>query len=79
MLARSVGEETFAPIAKECADFAMNLLNTVDDPDLRRCVYGLFAALSTIMKQETSPYLETLVTHMIGSLKSTEGVKVSGN
>ncbi|KAK3085593.1 hypothetical protein FSP39_005824 [Pinctada imbricata] len=75
VLARSVGAETFAPIAKECAEFALNLLNTVDDPDLRRCVYGLFGALSTIMKQEISPYLETVVTHMMGSLKSTEGIK----
>lgn len=38
VIARSIGEETFAPIAKECADFGMGLLNSVDDPDLRRCV-----------------------------------------
>lgn len=75
VIARSIGEETFAPIAKECADFGMGLLNSVDDPDLRRCVYGLFAALSVIMKNEISPYLEVLVTFMMGSLKSTEGVQ----
>lgn len=38
VIARNIGEETFAPIAKDCAEFALNLLNTVDDPDLRRCV-----------------------------------------
>lgn len=38
--------------------------------------YGLFAALSVIMKNEISPYLEVLVTFMMGSLKSTEGVQV---
>nr|XP_022312451.1 importin-4-like isoform X1 [Crassostrea virginica] len=75
VIARSIGEETFAPIAKECADFGIGLLNSVDDPDLRRCVYGLFAALSVIMKNEISPYLEVLVTFMMASLKSTEGVQ----
>ena len=38
--------------------------------------YGLFAALSVIMKNEISPYLEVLVTFMMASLKSTEGVQV---
>ncbi|XP_062580344.1 importin-4-like, partial [Saccostrea cucullata] len=75
VIARSIGAETFAPIAKECAEFGINLLNTVDDPDLRRCVYGLFAALSVIMKKDISPYLEVLVTFMMASLKSTEGVQ----
>lgn len=38
--------------------------------------YGLFAALSVIMKNEISPYLEVLVTFMMASLKSTDGVQV---
>lgn len=38
--------------------------------------YGLFAALSVIMTNEISPYLEVLVTFMMASLKSTEGVQV---
>lgn len=38
VIARCIGEDTFTPIAKECADFGIGLLNTVDDPDLRRCV-----------------------------------------
>ncbi|XP_060081049.1 importin-4-like [Ylistrum balloti] len=75
LLARGVGLETFLPLTKECAQLGLNLLHTVDDPDLRRCVYGLFASLSSIMKGDIGPYLENLITHMIGSLKSTEGVK----
>ncbi|XP_056015924.1 importin-4-like isoform X2 [Ostrea edulis] len=75
VIARCIGEDTFTPIAKECADFGIGLLNTVDDPDLRRCVYGLFAALSVIMKKDIAVYLEVLVTFMIGSLNSTEGVQ----
>ncbi|KAJ8302474.1 hypothetical protein KUTeg_018870 [Tegillarca granosa] len=75
VLARTVGEDTFLPLAKECAQLGINLLQSVDDPDLRRCVYGLFAALSSLLKSDTGPYLEVLVTHMMGSLQSTEGVK----
>ncbi|XP_069113686.1 importin-4-like isoform X2 [Argopecten irradians] len=75
MLARGVGLETFLPLAKECAQLGLNLLQTVDDPDLRRCVYGLFASLSCIMKSDIGPYLENLITHMLGSLTSTDGVK----
>ncbi|XP_033755786.1 importin-4-like [Pecten maximus] len=75
VLARGVGLETFLPLTKECAQLGLNLLHTVDDPDLRRCVYGLFASLSSIMKGDIGPYLENLITHMLGSLKSTEGVK----
>ncbi|OWF34795.1 Importin-4 [Mizuhopecten yessoensis] len=75
VLARGVGLETFLPLTKECAQLGLNLLHNVDDPDLRRCVYGLFASLSSIMKGDIGPYLENLITHMIGSLKSTEGVK----
>jgi hypothetical protein len=44
--------------------------------NLRYYRYGLFAALSFIMKKDIAHYLEVLVTFMIGSLKSTEGVQV---
>lgn len=75
VIARSIGSETFMPLAQDCAVLGITLLETVDDPDLRRCVYSLFAALSSLLKQEMIPYMEKLVTYMINSIKSTEGVK----
>ena len=41
--------------------------------------YGLFAALSTILKEDMTKYLEVIVRNMITSVKSTEGVTVSVN
>lgn len=38
VIVRSIGEEIFVFIVKECVDFGMGLLNFVDDFDFRRCV-----------------------------------------
>ena len=38
--------------------------------------YGLFAALSTLLKSDIAEYLQTMMHFMILSLKTTEGVKV---
>ena len=41
------------------------------------CRYGLFAALSGLVKQDLKPYMEKIVHYLLISLKSTEGVTVS--
>ncbi|KAJ8041565.1 Importin-4 [Holothuria leucospilota] len=74
VLARSVGQRHFYPLAGDCVDYGLRLLNEADDPDLRRCIYGLFASLSTIMKEELTPHLPTLLKFMYSSLQSVEGV-----
>ena len=38
--------------------------------------YGLFAALSTLLKSDIAEYLQTMMHFMVLSLKTTEGVKV---
>ncbi|KAH3769238.1 hypothetical protein DPMN_170487, partial [Dreissena polymorpha] len=75
VLARCVGTEMFQPLTKESIEFGLNLLNTAEDPDQRRCIYGLFAALSTLLKVNMGPYLETMMHFMLLSLRSNEGVK----
>ncbi|XP_005096783.1 importin-4 [Aplysia californica] len=75
VLARSIGEETFRPLSRECTELGLNLLETSTDPDLRRCVYGLFAAISIILKTEMAEYLERITKFMVSAMKSTEGVK----
>ncbi|KAK7498967.1 hypothetical protein BaRGS_00009776 [Batillaria attramentaria] len=74
VLARNIGKETFMPLATECVQLGLGLLENADDPDLRRCVYGLFAALSSLVKQDLKPYMEKIVHYLLLSLKSTEGV-----
>ncbi|KAK0045008.1 importin-4 [Biomphalaria pfeifferi] len=75
VFARSIGAETFRPLATECIDLGFNLLQSSTDPDLRRCVYSLFAAISTVIKEDMAPYVEKIVNVIVASMRSTEGVK----
>uniref|UniRef100_V9KAN5 Importin-4 n=1 Tax=Callorhinchus milii TaxID=7868 RepID=V9KAN5_CALMI len=74
VLARSIGKDVFAPLAEECCQLGLNLIDQVDDPDLRRCTYSLFASLSVVMGPSMAPHLEKMTTLMLLSIKSTEGV-----
>ncbi|XP_033113593.1 importin-4-like [Anneissia japonica] len=74
VLARTIGEENFKPLVEESIQLGLKLINEVNDPDLRRCTYGLFASISTVVKEEMAPHLDTIVKIMIDSLQSTEGV-----
>lgn len=76
VLARTLGEEHFAPLAEETMQLALKLADT-DDPDVKKTTYGLFSALSSVMKDKISPYLSKIVELMIESLKSSSGIVVS--
>ena len=41
------------------------------------CSFGLFAAVSCLMKNDLAPYLEGMVKQMVETLNSTEGITVS--
>uniref|UniRef100_A0A672T749 Importin 4 n=1 Tax=Sinocyclocheilus grahami TaxID=75366 RepID=A0A672T749_SINGR len=77
VLARTVGKEVFSPLAAECVQLGLNLTDGVDDPDLRRCTYSLFSAVSDVSPDCLAPHLTPITTVMLLSLKSTEGVMVS--
>ncbi|XP_074616822.1 importin-4-like isoform X2 [Acropora palmata] len=74
VLARTIGADNFMPLADECVQHGMRLLEQDRDPDLRRCTYGLFASVSTILKTNMGKYLKDIVKFMIDSLQSTEGI-----
>ncbi|XP_048856762.1 importin-4-like isoform X8 [Brienomyrus brachyistius] len=74
VLARTVGKDVFGPLASECVQLGLNLMDAVDDPDLRRCTYSLFSAVSTVSPESLTPHLSTITSAMLLSLKSTEGV-----
>jgi len=40
------------------------------------CSYSLFASISTLLKEDMADCLEPIVTRMITSIKSTEGITV---
>ncbi|XP_035226017.1 importin-4-like isoform X2 [Stegodyphus dumicola] len=77
LIARSVGPETFLPIAHECIKCGLYLMQEVDDPDIRRSCYCLFSSVSVVLKAEMGPYLSTIVERMLLSIKSSEGISVS--
>ncbi|XP_067291092.1 importin-4 [Pseudorasbora parva] len=74
VLARTVGKEMFSPLAAECVQLCLNLTDAVDDPDLRRCTYSLFSAVSEVSPDCLTPHLTSITTVMLLSLRSTEGV-----
>ncbi|CAM4721710.1 unnamed protein product [Leuciscus chuanchicus] len=74
VLARTVGKDAFSPLAAECVQLGLNLTDAVDDPDLRRCTYSLFSALSEMSPDCLTPHLTSITTVMLLSLRSTEGV-----
>lgn len=55
----------------------MRILKQSSDPDIKKSVYALFAALSIVMKDEISPVLPDVINEMIESIQSTEGIIVS--
>ena len=73
-LARYINPEVFLPVAAECMEFGMKLIADCEDPDLRRCTFGLFASVSVVLKFEMAVYLPKIIPAMIQSIKSTEGV-----
>uniref|UniRef100_H3CHY9 Importin 4 n=1 Tax=Tetraodon nigroviridis TaxID=99883 RepID=H3CHY9_TETNG len=74
VLARNVGKDVFSPLSSECIQLGINLTDTVDDPDLRRCTYSLYAAVSTVNPDCLTPHLTAITTVMLLALKSNEGI-----
>ncbi|CAN2390731.1 ribosomal protein import into nucleus [Pristimantis euphronides] len=79
ILVYNLGKETFLPLAEDCCLLGLNLCDRIDDPNMRSCAYGLFAALSRVMEDNISHHLEKMSTMMVLSLKSTEGIVIQYN
>lgn len=77
ILARTIGSENFMPLAKETMELGIRLISNNDDPDLRKSAYGLFAAVATVLKEDMTPFLPTVMESIISSIKSDSGVVVS--
>ncbi|XP_073431463.1 importin-4 isoform X3 [Dendrobates tinctorius] len=79
VLVDTLGKETFLPLAEDCCLLGLNLCDRIDDPNMRSCAYGLFAALSGVMEANISHHLEKITTMMLLSLKSREGIVIQYN
>ncbi|XP_029638224.1 importin-4-like isoform X1 [Octopus sinensis] len=76
VLARNIDSNEFLPIADNVMQMGVHLIEQKDDPDLRRCVYGLFASMSVLLKDEMAKYLPEIVPIILSSVKSSEGVQL---
>lgn len=76
-MARTIGKDNFMPFASESLQHGLTLIEENNDPNLRRSVFGLFAALSTVMNGQIGPALPKIVELMTESIKSSEGIVVS--
>ncbi|XP_033352643.1 importin-4-like [Bombus vosnesenskii] len=74
VIARTIGDKNFAPLADRSLNFGMKLLKETEDPDLKKSIYGLFASISTIMKKEIAGALPEIIEYMITSIQSSEGI-----
>nr|XP_033494039.1 importin-4 isoform X2 [Epinephelus lanceolatus] len=74
VLARTIGKDVFSPLVAECVQLGLNLTDTIDDPDLRRCTYSLYSAVSTVSPECLTPHLTAITTVMLLALKSNEGI-----
>ncbi|XP_050458039.1 importin-4-like [Cataglyphis hispanica] len=74
VIARSIGEKHFAPLAETFLNLGIKLLRSIDDPDVRKSLYGLFAAISTVVKKDMAIVLPELVEYMIRSITSSDGI-----
>ncbi|XP_075230407.1 importin-4-like [Lycorma delicatula] len=74
VLARTIGEENFLPLARESIELGLNLMSKTDDPDLRKSCYGLFASVSSVMKENMAEVLPQILEPMITAVKSGDGI-----
>ncbi|XP_043248077.1 importin-4-like [Colletes gigas] len=74
IIARTIDDKSFAPLAARYLNFGMKLLEETEDPDLKKSIYGLLASISTVMKKEMASALPKMIEHMIVSIQSSEGI-----
>lgn len=77
VLARTIGDDNFRPMASESIDLGIQLMKANDDPDLRKATYGLFASIASVLKEDMASVLPTIVEPMVNSVKSGGGIVVS--
>lgn len=73
-VAQNIGKEQFLPLAPDSLNFALQLIEEGQDPDLKRSCYSLFASIGEVMNQDMAGALPKIVTAMLESVRSSEGL-----
>ena len=76
-LARAVGPTNFVPsLAEECCKLAIELMQTHDDPDVRKAAFGVFGAVAFVAKGNMESILPGLVDQMLIAATSKDGISL---
>ncbi|XP_022227967.2 importin-4-like [Drosophila obscura] len=68
-----VGSDNFMPCAQDTVQFSVNMLEQgPDDPDLRRAVYSLLAAMSNVMTEDMDTVFTRVLERIMETVVSTE-------
>lgn len=73
-VAQNIGKEQFLPLAQDSLNFGLQLIDDGSDPELKRSCYSLFASIGEVMAQDIAPALPKIVTTMLESVRSSEGL-----
>lgn len=76
VIAQFIGPDNFKHLANDSLQLGLRILDQSNDPDIKKSVYALFAALAIVMKEEISPALPKIVNELITSIQSSEGIVV---
>ncbi|XP_078483231.1 importin-4-like isoform X1 [Ciona intestinalis] len=74
VLVRTLGKLN-AQLPSDCINLGMTLLSTeTNDPDQRRAVFGLFAAVTSLVGEDMAPFMPVIVKNMLASVQSSKGI-----
>ncbi|XP_055381935.1 importin-4-like [Condylostylus longicornis] len=73
-LARTIGKENFMPLANDTMNFALALLEEADDPDLRRALYNLIAALAEVVNEKMEHVFPKIIEKIFDTVVNTEEI-----
>lgn len=71
-LTRTIGKENFLPLAQHTIDFCLAFTSETEDPDTKRSVYNLIAAMSEVLGTDLQMALPHFVERMIESVSLVE-------
>ncbi|BES88218.1 IBN_N [Nesidiocoris tenuis] len=71
-LAKNVGEDNFRPLALESLQLGLSLIQSTDEPDIKKGCYSLFSAVSYVLKDDMSNVLQQIMPYFIKSLQEDE-------
>ncbi|XP_044250468.1 importin-4 isoform X2 [Drosophila takahashii] len=74
-LSREVGKDNFIGLADDTMNFCLMMLQDgPDDPDFRRAIYGLVAALSSVVNERMATVYPKIMDRILESVISSEDV-----